>query len=81
MKKSRKRGRRGTSGLIRGFLGVDGTLNSMYRQCEVHVAVGVEGYIHVPQVTQGSCIQQQQFSVSMAVEHHCKFVWQLSVET
>ena len=61
-------------GLIRGFLGVDGILNSKYRQCEVHVAVGVEYYIHVPQVTQGFCVQQQQFSASMVVEHHCKFV-------
>ena len=41
----------------------------MYRQCEVHVAIGVEYYIHVPQVTQGSCVPQQQFSASMAVEH------------
>ena len=61
---------------VRGFLRVDGTLNSKYRQCEIHVAVGVEYYIHVPQVTQGSCVPQQQFSASMAVEHHCKFVWQ-----
>ena len=27
---------------VRGFLGVDGTVNSKYHQCEVHVAVGVE---------------------------------------
>ena len=37
-----------------GFLGVDGTLNSKYRRCEIHVAVGVEHYIHVPQVTPAS---------------------------
>ena len=63
-------------GLIRGFLGGVATLNFKYRQREVHVAVGVEYYIHVPQVKQGSCIQQQQFSASMVVEHHCEFVWQ-----
>ena len=61
--------------LIRGFLGVDGILNSKYRKCEVHVAFGVEYYIHVPQVTQESCVPQQQFSASMAVEHHREFVW------
>ena len=27
---------------VRGFLGVDGTVNSKYHQCEVHVVVGVE---------------------------------------
>ena len=27
---------------VRGFLGVDGTLNSKYHRCEIHVALGVE---------------------------------------
>ena len=57
-------------------LGVAGTLNSKYRQCEVHVAVGFEYYIHVPQVTQVSCVQQQHFSVSMMGEHLGEYVWQ-----
>ena len=52
--------------LIRGFLGVDGTLNNKYRQCEVHVAVGVEYYIHVPQVMPTSDVPKQLFSASMA---------------
>jgi hypothetical protein len=30
---------------------VEETLNNKYRRCEVHVAVGVEYYIHVPQAT------------------------------
>ena len=27
---------------VRRFLGVDGTLNSKYHRCEIHVALGVE---------------------------------------
>ena len=54
----KKKWEKGAPGVerVRGFLGVDGTLNSKYRRCEIHVAVGVEYYIHVPQVTQGSCV-------------------------
>ena len=33
---------------------VEETLNSKYRGCEIHVAVGVGHYIHVPQVTWAS---------------------------
>ena len=46
-----KKDRRRRSRRKRGFLGVDVTLNSKYHQCEVHVVIGVEYYIHVPQVT------------------------------
>ena len=33
------------------------------------MAVGVEYYIHVPQVTQVSRVQQQQFSAKVSVRH------------
>jgi hypothetical protein len=43
---------------------------------EIHVAIGIEHYIHVPQVTLVPSLPQQQFSGPMAVEHLGEFVWQ-----
>ena len=40
--------------VVEGHRAVEETLNSKYRGCEIHVAVGVGHYIHVPQVTWAS---------------------------
>ena len=40
--------------VVEGRRAVEETLNSKYRGCEIHVAVGVGHYIHIPQVTRAS---------------------------